>query len=136
MSTTESTTTDLPEPTAKRPVPGQLTFTAPRRGKPPKHLADFDLAGRQALAKELGLPAFRAKQLSNHYFERFVADPAEMTDLPKNGREEMVAQLMPTLLTSIKTLVADGGNTLKQVHRLFDGALVESVIMRLSLIHI
>ena len=53
-----------------------------------------------------------------------------MTDLPKNGREEMVAQLMPTLLTSIKTLVADGGNTLKQVHRLFDGALVESVIMR------
>ena len=130
MSTTESTTTDLPEPTTKRPVPGQLTFTAPRRGKPPKHLADFDLAGRQAFAKELGLPAFRAKQLSNHYFERFVADPAEMTDLPKNGREEMVAQLMPTLLTSIKTLVADGGNTLKQVHRLFDGALVESVIMR------
>ena len=62
--------------------------------------------------------------------ERFVADPAEMTDLPKAGREEIVSGLMPPLLTSVKTLVADGGNTLKQVHRLHDGALVESVIMR------
>ena len=122
-------TTDLPTPTT-RPAPGQLTFTAPRRGKPPQHLADFDLAGRQAFAKELGLPAFRAKQVSTHYFERFVADPAEMTDLPKAGREEIVSGLMPPLLTSVKTLVADGGNTLKQVHRLHDGALVESVIMR------
>ena len=123
-------TTDLPDPTTKRPVPGQLTFTAPRRGKPPKHLADFDLAGRQAFAKELGLPGFRAKQLSTHYFERFVAEPAEMTDLPKSGREDIVERLMPPLLTNVKTLVADGGNTLKQVHRLFDGALVESVVMR------
>lgn len=122
-------TTDLPTPTT-RPAPGQLTFTAPRRGKPPQHLADFDLAGRQVFAKELGLPAFRAKQVSTHYFERFVADPAEMTDLPKAGREEIVSGLMPPLLTSVKTLVADGGNTLKQVHRLHDGALVESVIMR------
>ena len=122
-------TTDLPTPTT-RPAPGQLTFTAPRRGKPPQHLADFDLAGRQAFAKELGLPACRAKQVSTHYFERFVADPAEMTDLPKAGREEIVSGLMPPLLTSVKTLVADGGNTLKQVHRLHDGALVESVIMR------
>lgn len=122
-------TTDLPDPT-RRPAPGQLTFTAPRRGKPPKHLADFDLAGRQAFAKELGLPGFRAKQVSTHYFERFVSDPEQMTDLPKTGRDEIVAGLMPPLLTSVKTLVADGGNTLKQVHRLFDGALVESVIMR------
>lgn len=122
-------TQDLPEPT-RRPAPGQLTFNAPRRGKPPKHLADFDLAGRQAFAKELGVQGFRAKQLSKHYFERFVADPEEMTDLPKGDRENLVNQLMPNLLTPIKTLEADGGNTLKQVHRLFDGALVESVIMR------
>ena len=122
--------TDLPEPTTRKPVPGQLTFTAPRRGKPPKHLADFDLAERTAWAKELGLQGFRAKQISTHYFEHFVADPDQMTDLPKKGRDELVAQLMPNLLTPIKTLEADGGNTLKQVHRLFDGALVESVVMR------
>jgi len=37
---------------------------------------------------------------------------------------------MPQLLTPVRTLEADGGDTLKVVHRLFDGALIESVIMR------
>ena len=31
--------TDLPTPTTAPPAPGQLTFTAPRRGRPPRHLA-------------------------------------------------------------------------------------------------
>ena len=122
--------TDLPQPTTARPAPGALTFSAPRRGKAPQHLADLDLAGRKAWAKELGIPAFRADQVSRHYFERLVTDPAEMTDLPKAGREELVAGLLPPLLTSVRTLSADDGATLKQVHRLHDGSMVESVLMR------
>ena len=47
--------TDLPQPTTARPAPGALTFSAPRRGKAPQHLADLDLAGRKAWAKELGI---------------------------------------------------------------------------------
>ena len=39
-----------------------LTFTAPRRGKPPKHLADLSRAERRELVSESGLPAFRADQ--------------------------------------------------------------------------
>src|SRR5690606_12014514 len=120
----------VPEPTARRPEPGRLTFSAPRRGKPPTHLADLDLAGRKAWAKELGVPAFRADQVSRHYFERLTTDPEEMTDLPKAGRAELVAGLLPPLLTPVRTLSADEGATLKQVHRLHDGALVESVLMR------
>ena len=53
-----------------------------------------------------------------------------MTDLPAKDREQIVAQAMPQLLTPVRTLEADGGDTLKVVHRLFDGALIESVIMR------
>ncbi|WP_131105179.1 23S rRNA (adenine(2503)-C(2))-methyltransferase RlmN [Ornithinimicrobium sufpigmenti] len=123
-------TTDLPAPSSSRPAPGALTFTAPRRGKAPQHLADLDLAGRKAWAQELGIPGFRADQVSRHYFERLVADPAQMTDLPKAGREELVSGLLPTLLTPVRTLTADGGATIKQVHRLHDGAMVESVLMR------
>ncbi|MDN5655075.1 MAG: 23S rRNA (adenine(2503)-C(2))-methyltransferase RlmN, partial [Kocuria sp.] len=67
-----------------------------------------------------------------HYFERLVDDPQEMTDLPADSREQIVADAMPNLLTTVNTLEADGGDTLKMVHRLFDGALVESVIMRYS----
>lgn len=122
--------TDLPTPSTKKPVPGQLTFTAPRRGKPPQHLADFDEAGRKAAVESLGHKGFRAKQLSTHYFEHFVDDPAEMTDLPSAGRAELVGAMLPKLLTSVRTLNADDGRTVKQVWRLFDGALVESVLMR------
>ena len=113
-----------------RPAPGQIALKAPRRAKQPKHIADFDMAGRREFLKELGYQSFRASQLSKHYFERLVTDPAEMTDLPAKDREQMVAQAMPQLLTPVRTLEADGGDTLKIVHRLFDGALIESVIMR------
>ena len=34
--------TELPDPTTQRPAPGSLTFRAPRRAKPPTHLADLD----------------------------------------------------------------------------------------------
>ena len=120
----------MPTPAVGRPVPGQLTFNAPRRGKPPVHLADLDLAGRVEAMKERGYPGFRAKQLSTHYFEHCTVDPAQMTDLPADTRQQMVDEMLPSLLTSIRSLEADQGQTVKQVFRLFDGALVESVLMR------
>ncbi|MEH1128806.1 23S rRNA (adenine(2503)-C(2))-methyltransferase RlmN [Micromonospora sp. CPCC 206061] len=103
---------------------------APRRpALPPRHLADLDLAGRQALVAELGEPAFRAKQLSTHYFGRLVRDPAQMTDLPAAARERLAESLMPTLLTAVRELACDDGATRKALWRLHDGALVESVLM-------
>lgn len=122
--------TDLPTPSTARPAPGQLTMTAPRRGKPPRHLADLDLAGRVEWATELGLPGFRAKQLSTHYFTHHTDDPEQMSDLPKAAREELAAAMLPRLLTPVRTITADRGATLKSVWRLHDGALVESVLMR------
>ena len=113
-----------------RPEPGKIALKAPRRTKPPKHIADFDMAGRREFLKELGYQPFRASQLSKHYFERLVNDPAQMTDLPARDRDEIVSRAMPQLLIPVRTLEADGGDTLKVVHRLFDGALIESVIMR------
>ncbi len=108
-----------------------LVLSEPRgRRKPPRHLADLTLAERVEQAKELGLPAFRAKQLSTHYFGRLVDDPAEMTDLPAAQRDELVAGLMPELMTPLRTLEADRGTTRKTLWKLFDGALVESVLMR------
>jgi 23S rRNA (adenine2503-C2)-methyltransferase len=110
-----------------------LVMEAPRgRAKPPRHLADLDEAGRKELLTEMGLPGFRAKQLSTHYFGRLVQDPAEMTDLPAGQRDELVSALLPELMTAIRTQQADRGATVKTLWRLFDGALVESVLMRYS----
>ncbi|MBD5831042.1 23S rRNA (adenine(2503)-C(2))-methyltransferase RlmN [Janibacter melonis] len=122
--------TDLPDPSTRRPVPGQLTMTAPRRGKPPRHWADLAVDERADAVRELGLPSFRAKQLSTHYYVHHTDDAAAMTDLPKEGRDELVAALMPTLLTPVRSITADQGATIKSVYRLHDGALVESVLMR------
>jgi 23S rRNA (adenine2503-C2)-methyltransferase len=108
-----------------------LVFDEPRgRKKPPRHLADLTSPERKALLEENGLPGFRAKQLSTHYFARLVDDPAEMTDLPAGQRDELVATLLPTLMTPLSTREADKGTTRKTLWKLFDGALVESVLMR------
>jgi 23S rRNA (adenine2503-C2)-methyltransferase len=114
-----------------RPAPGELTMVAPRRGKPPRHLADLTLRERMAAVAELGEKPFRGRQLSVHYFERLAEMTAEqLTDLPKASRERLLAELVPPLVTDVKSLVCDDGATVKTVHRLFDGALVESVLMR------
>jgi len=108
-----------------------LVFDEPRgRKKPPRHLADLTLAERRAAIEAAGLPGFRATQVSKHYFERLVDDPALMTDLPGAVRAELVEELMPSLLTPLSTRTADQGTTVKTLWRLFDGALVESVLMR------
>ncbi len=126
----EPAPTALPDPVVGRPVPGQLTFQAPRRGKPPRHLADLTPAERRTAVEELGHKGFRAKQLSTHYFERLVDAPDEMTDLPKGIREDLVRDLLPPLLTPVLQRLADDGRTIKSVWRLHDGAIVESVLMR------
>jgi 23S rRNA (adenine2503-C2)-methyltransferase len=113
----------------RTPLP--LVFDEPvGRRKPPRHLAGCTPDERVEWVKELGLPGFRAKQLATHYFARLTDDPAEMTDLPAGQRDELVGALLPTLMTPLRTMEADRGTTRKTLWKLFDGALVESVLMR------
>ena len=108
-----------------------LVFDEPRgRRNPPRHLADLSATERKELVAGFGLPGFRARQLATHYFARLVDDPALMTDLPAADRESLVASLLPPLMTPLRTQEADAGTTRKTLWRLFDGALVESVLMR------
>ncbi|MGY5886068.1 23S rRNA (adenine(2503)-C(2))-methyltransferase RlmN [Modestobacter lacusdianchii] len=106
-----------------------LVFDAPRRTKPPRHLADLTREEARAAVAELGHPAFRADQLSRHFYAG-VTDPAQMTDLPAAARDDLAAALLPGLLTPVRHQSADGGRTRKTLWRLHDGALVESVLMR------
>src|ERR671933_2111739 len=106
-----------------------LVFDAPRRGKPPRHLADLSREEARAAVTELGQPPFRADQLARHFY-RGVTDPGRMTDLPAAARGALAEALLPGLLTPVRHLSADGGRTRKTLWRLHDGALVESVLMR------
>lgn len=111
-----------------RPV---LQFEAkPRKLQPPVHLVDMTKEDLADKAKELGVPGFRVKQIAKHYYTHYTSNPDEMTDLPQEGRAELVGVFLPKLLTEVKRLQTDKGDTIKFLWRLFDGALVESVLMR------
>jgi 23S rRNA (adenine2503-C2)-methyltransferase len=100
------------------------------RSRPARHLADLSAAERRAAVAELGQPAYRADQLSRHYFGRLTDSADEMTDLPANARSALVTALLPRLLTPTRELTCDRGMTRKTLWRAADGALVESVLMR------
>ena len=107
-----------------------LMFAEPKRGKPPIHLVDLTAEERAERLKEAGIQPFRAKQIATHYFTHYTSDPSQMSDLPANGRDELVGAMLPSLLTEVRRLQTDNGDTIKFLWRLFDGALVESVLMR------
>jgi 23S rRNA (adenine2503-C2)-methyltransferase len=110
---------------ASRPAGGRGS-----RGRPPRHLADLPLAERRAVVAGLGQLPFRANQLSRHFFGRYTDQADEMSDLPRAARGPLTQALLPRLLTAERELSCDGETTRKTLWRTFDGALVESVLMR------
>jgi 23S rRNA (adenine2503-C2)-methyltransferase len=109
----------------------KLVFDEPKQKvKPPKHFADLSPEERKAKAIEIGVPAFRANQMAVHFFTHYNDDPDSWTDIPKELREKLAAEFMPKLITLVRSVVADGGKTRKDLWRLHDGVLVESVLMR------
>ncbi len=98
--------------------------------KPPRHFADLTMAERAEAVESLGEKSFRAKQISTHYFEHLSGSPESWTDLPISFRETLAQSLLPALITPVRSVTCDDGRTRKDLWRLFDGVLVESVIMR------
>jgi 23S rRNA (adenine2503-C2)-methyltransferase len=108
-----------------------LVFEAPTvKKKSPIHLADLTVAERKAKAEQLGVPAFRANQLAVHYFTHHNDDVESFTDIPKELQAKLADAFLPKLITLVRSISCDGGKTRKDLWRLHDGVLVESVLMR------
>ena len=73
----------------------------PNRAKPPRHWIDLSIEERVQAVKDFGVPAFRARQISAHVFERWEVDPTQWTDLPKAARQEIADAWFPVLLTKV-----------------------------------
>jgi 23S rRNA (adenine2503-C2)-methyltransferase len=111
----------------------KLVFDEPKqRKKAPEHLADLTKEKRRAKAESLGLPAFRANQISTHYFTHYNDDPDSWTDIPASMRPLVAEHFLPKLITLVRSITCDNGKTRKDLWRLHDGVLVESVLMRYS----
>ena len=84
----------------------------------------------QQILAEFRLPKFRAKQVAEWLYVRGASSFEDMTNLPKNAREELASSLMigrPRLKTRLDS--ADG-HTTKFLLEFADGIEVESVLMR------
>ncbi len=91
-------------------------------------LLALDPAALAALAKDLGQPAFRGKQLHKWLYDKGATRVADMTDLPKALRAALDQQAtIGTLQQVTEQQSADG--TQKRLYRLPDGQLIESVLM-------
>ena len=108
-----------------------LIFDEPAgRKKAPQHLADYSPDERREAAKALGLPAFRANQVATHYFAHLSDSPEDWTDIPAAMRTQLAELFTPKLMELVRSISCDDGQTRKDLWRLHDGVLVESVLMR------
>ncbi len=79
---------------------------------------------------EQGYPKFRSKQVYEWLHKHLASDYDEMSNLPKNLREELKGKF-PIFNCSIeKKQVSKLDNTVKYLFRLHDGDYIESVVMK------
>ncbi len=84
----------------------------------------------EAFAQRLGEPRYRGRQIAHWLYQRGATSFAEMTDLPAALRTRLAADAAFTSLSTVTALAADGGDTMKYLLRLADGATIETVFMR------
>jgi len=89
----------------------------------------YDLSGAAVAALLAGEPGYRTTQVWDGLYRRLL-DPAELTELPKALRARLADEpaLQPALALETEQ-ASDGGNTVKWLWRLTDGAAVETVLM-------
>lgn len=93
-----------------------------------KALSGLTLDQLVEFATDLGLPAFRGKQLHTWIYAKYAKSFDEMTDLSKDVRELLKSKAKIQLMELAHLEVSRDG-TRKYLFRLPDGKLVESVLM-------
>src|SRR6478735_4887281 len=81
--------------------------------------------------RDLGQPAYRAKQVMQWIYGKRVSSFADMSDLPAGLRQQLASEFHFSGLEPIRTL-GSLDTTLKYLFRLDDGALIESVLIPAS----
>jgi 23S rRNA (adenine2503-C2)-methyltransferase len=76
-----------------------------------------------------GEPSYRARQVADAVWSRHATGAADIRTLPAALRDELEAAFRFDTVADSEVRVTDGGLTEKALHRLADGALVESVLM-------
>ncbi len=92
-----------------------------------KNLRDYTLEELEALFATRGLPGYRGRQVFK-WLLKPVSDFAELTDLPKNLRQEL-AQEFSLFIPAIKKVETAQDGTQKLALELADGEVIECVLI-------
>jgi 23S rRNA (adenine2503-C2)-methyltransferase len=93
-------------------------------------LFDLSLDELTSLMAGWGEPAFRARQVWGWVYQRMAPSFAAMTDLPRDLRTRLEADLRFGALTPVLDLHSRDDTTHKILFRLADGQQIETVLMR------
>ncbi len=102
---------------------------APERDTRPG-LAGLTDAELEAWMTSRDEPTYRVRQVLDAVWRGGAASPDDLTTLPRRLREELGASFRVDTIVGTEARDADGGLTTKALHRLSDGAVIESVLMR------
>jgi 23S rRNA (adenine2503-C2)-methyltransferase len=111
-------------PATQRPVPGAARLDA-RPG-----IGGLDIPELAAIVAELGEPAYRVRQLADAAWRSPASSWDEVTTLGRPLRAALAERVRFDTLEETTIRPADAATTEKALHRLADGNLVESVLMR------
>ncbi|MBX3012441.1 MAG: 23S rRNA (adenine(2503)-C(2))-methyltransferase RlmN [Caldilineaceae bacterium] len=92
-------------------------------------LLDLALPELTEYVVSLGQPKFRARQLWDWLYKRYSANFDEMSNLPKEFREQLKAGALIDPLTPVTQVVSLAADTQKVLFRLHDGHTIEAVLM-------
>ena len=92
-------------------------------------LSGVSTADLAAWFEARGEPAYRARQVVTALWSSNAASPAELTTLPRPLAAALDDAFRWTTVTDEAVIASDGAQTVKTLHRLSDGATIESVLM-------
>ena len=93
-------------------------------------IKSLNLEELTAQLKELGLPAFRAKQIYQWVHEKLVASFDDMTNLSKGLRDQLKERYELITLQIVDVRISQIDGTRKYLFELYDGNIIESVLMK------
>ncbi len=116
------------------PLIDELPVVDPSVGEPdrdrPPGLSGIGAEELGAWVAARGEPSYRATQILEAVWRAFASSPDELSTLPIRLRDAIAGSFRVGTLADTESRDSDRGLTTKALHRLDDGAEVESVLMR------
>ena len=94
-----------------------------------QYILNLEFPELERLLAAKGQPSYRARQVWHWLYHRLAGDFGDMTDLPRQLRETLAAELDFSGLQPLVQQVGDDGLTRKTLFELADGNTVETVLM-------